>query len=83
MEVFYIPQVTKNKVRNAHSYFTATFAMEYGKVLIMLLNISLYGSQVTCLGILFVEKYLEKETLCKSMKCQPMEFKSNLKPQFQ
>lgn len=83
IEVFYIPQVTKNKVRNTHSHFTATSAMEYGKVFRMLLNISFYGSQVTLLGFLLVEKYLEKETLCKSMKCQPMEFKSNLKPQLQ
>lgn len=83
LEVFYIPQVTKNKVTNAHPHFTATFATEYGKVFRILLNTSVYGSQVTFLGFLFVEKYLEKETLCKSMKCQPMEFKSNLKPQLQ
>lgn len=83
IQVFYIPQVTKNKVRNTHSHFTATSAMEYGKVFRMLLNISFYGSQVTLLGFLLMEKYLEKETLCKSMKCQPMEFKSNLKPQLQ
>ncbi|KAL2305201.1 hypothetical protein Nmel_007179 [Mimus melanotis] len=57
--------------------------MEYGKVFRMLLNISVYSSQVTFLGFLFVEKYLGKETLYKFMKCQPMEFKSNLKPQLQ
>lgn len=47
------------------------------------LTFPVYGSQVTFLGFLFVEKCLEKETLCKSMKCQLMEFKSNLKPQLQ
>lgn len=83
IEVFYIPQVTKNELTNAHSHFTATFPIAYGKVFRMLLNVSVYGLQVTFQGFLFVEKYLEKETLCKSMKCQPMEWKSNLKPQLQ
>lgn len=60
-EVFYSSQVPKNKVTNAYSDFTDTaFAMEYGKVFRMLLNISVYGFQVTFLGFLFVEKYLEK-----------------------
>lgn len=84
IEIFYIPQVTKNKATNAHSHFTATtFAMEYGKVFRKLLSISAYGFQVTFLGFLFVEKYIEKEALCKTIKCQPTKFKSNLKPQLQ
>lgn len=66
IEVFYRSQITLNKIMNTYSHFTATrFAMEYGKVCRMLFKISVYGFQVTCLGFVFVEKYLEKKALCK------------------
>lgn len=46
---------------NAYSHFTATqFATQYGKVCKILLKISVYGFQVMFLGLLFVQKYLEK-----------------------